>query len=137
MGGAIMSGSKDEERLFTHLRTTLEDEDKKAKARSALMRRGLRLLLKQNDPDKLLYKVTLISLWADHGEQSVSLTKRGPLALVMQEAVKQFQEANHRNDLQADYYVHVILESRGKEVLTMRIPESLWSEHKWKQPERR
>jgi hypothetical protein len=137
MGGASMSGPEVEDGIVTHLRSALGKENEAAKAVSARARKGIRILQKSPDPHDLKYRVVLTSLWAAEGEESVTMDRKGPIADLMHDAIEQFLRINKRSDVQARYDVYVILESRGKAVVAVQLPETFWGQYKWKAPERR
>ena len=63
-------------------------------------------LRKKIDPKNIIFEVSIVSLWEDHGEKPTKL--RGPkLKLTFKEAQEQFKRINNRSDIQAKYSVFV------------------------------
>ena len=137
MSDVATNTSRTSDGVIAHLEKTLESAKESAKAHAANVRKAQRLVSKQQNPDELTYRVAMTSLWADHGEKSVTIERKGPIADLMKDAIAQFLRINNRGDVQARYDVRVLLKSRGKDILSVPLPEKLWDQHTWKAPERR
>lgn len=57
---------------------------------------------------RLTFRVTITSLWVDHGEKPVCIEKKGLLKEILAQATEQFKELNRRSDVQARYEVSVV-----------------------------
>lgn len=135
MGGAI-TDPEIEGQIVIHVKKAFEGRIEEAKSLAAMAKRGLRTILKVQDPQTLTFRVTLNSLWVDHGEQSVTVERQGPLAEVMLEAITTFLKVNHRSDVQARYAVWVVFPNKNKDkpIPNVQVPEGMWQEFKWKAP---
>ncbi|MDB5194018.1 MAG: hypothetical protein JWN50_32 [Parcubacteria group bacterium] len=89
------------------------------------LQQSLRELRRHKNGTLVTYKVTLRSLWADHGEKSVSVQGAKPLKQLFEEANRKFLRVNHRSDVQADYSVEVIFNKSR-----IDLPREAWLEYK-------
>lgn len=117
--------------LYEHLTTMLEKRQALLKTRVAEVRRARRLLDANHDPEKMTYTIVMTSMWADEGEQPLTLTKQGSLAEIMNEAAASFMALNKRSDVQAHYRVYAVLLNRGKILISIDVPEEFWREFTW------
>ncbi|MBN2142504.1 hypothetical protein JW711_04190 [Candidatus Woesearchaeota archaeon] len=74
--------------------------------------------------NRLHYKVTLDSLWADFGENAVVRDYVGKLADAICNAETEFKAVNNRSDVSAKY--RVVLVYAGRE---WPIPEECWTKY--------
>lgn len=80
------------------------------------------LYLSSKPTKRFTFRVKLTSLWADHGEKSVSVARKLPLSQVVALAVEEFKKVNGRSDVQAGWTVSVVFPS-GREV---SLPKEYW-----------
>lgn len=72
--------------------------------------RQIRTLLgRLRNPDKLTYQIRLESLWSKEGEKGLMYTDTGPLEKIIVAAEAEFMRMNGRSDVQAQYFVGVLL----------------------------
>lgn len=112
--------------LLEHLTQVLQSRRKGLEGDLTLVSSAEQLLEKIDYPQVLRYRVHLRSLWQDEGEQSVTVTRRGPLAGVIRFAKTKFKRVNKRSDIQADYGVHAVVPSSKGKSIPVVVPDTFW-----------
>jgi len=70
------------------------------------------------------YKVVILSLWAIDGEESV-VCRSKDLSKAIKKAEAKFLKINNRSEIQGEYIVYAIIESRKKKIL-VSLPDDYW-----------
>jgi hypothetical protein len=76
------------------------------------------------NPEDANYKVDLHSCWHSEGEKNTTTNYKGSLCNAIKKAEEHFKKVNRRGDVQARYYVEVIIDGIGIE-----IPKKYWSRY--------
>ncbi len=74
----------------------------------------------------LTFLVALNSLWSKEGEKNIKVKTKGDLKEAIEEAEEKFKKINHRQDVQADYSIFVLLANGVR----IRLSEDFWDEYK-------
>jgi hypothetical protein len=79
--------------------------------------------LKKFDMNRARYKVGLMSMWSDHGEEDVTFLYTGNLADAIVKAEAEFMRINQRSNVSANYSVAVFLSG-----VWVIVPPAYWQE---------
>lgn len=77
----------------------------------------------------LQYKVKLVSMWEQEGEQSITHKHKGKLDTAIQAAERAFAMANQRSDFQARYFVWLVLTEARKPPVEILLPDVVWRKY--------
>ncbi|NCN53115.1 hypothetical protein GW950_01475 [Candidatus Wolfebacteria bacterium] len=76
--------------------------------------------------EEFKYNIYLKSLWEKEGEKSISILGIKDLRKGMHCAINNYKKENHRDDIQAHFYVYIVLPS-GSE---LELPEKFWEHYR-------
>lgn len=86
------------EKIITHNEKRMED-----------LREAMKLL----EQDKCHYRIHLKSLWEEYGEENITYDAQPghTLKKAVKDANEKFMQVNKRNDVQADKFVHLMIDN--------------------------
>ena len=125
MGAARKTTQTADNPVVAHVVAFLKEREKDLEDRLKDIRAAIPLLSTATD-GTTRYQVNLGSLWADSGEQSVSIARKGSVASVVRRAANEFKRINRRSDVQATWDVYALIGER-EDPLMVPVPEALWA----------
>lgn len=123
----VTDGVPDLDPLLNYLAKTLELKRAGLETELSRATASAQLVKDLTHSRVLRYRVSLTSLWSNEGEESVVVTRRGPLDAVIRFAKTKFKRVNHRNDIQADWNVYAMVPSADGKSIQVPVPDTFWS----------
>ena len=118
-----MKSSQQSSAIRNSIRQSLETEISRIGTRLRYLERDRRHL--EQNPNDLVFEVTLTSRWAREGESSVTARSGRGLSEALKRAQEKFKKINKRSDIQADYSARAFItrDVRTKSKLFITIDE--------------